>query len=57
LLALTPQGAEALGADKAYDSDRFVAAIKERDMEAVIPPRANRTERANAIGFLTPNAM
>lgn len=44
LLALTPQGAEALGADKAYDSDRFLATIKERGMEAVIPPRTNRTK-------------
>ena len=43
-LALTPQGAEALGADKAYDSNPFLAAIEQRGMQAVIPPRANRTE-------------
>jgi transposase len=43
LLELTPEGAKALGADKGYDSDKFVAAIEARGMEAVIPPRANRT--------------
>ena len=44
LLELTPEGAEALGADKGYDSDKFVAAIQARGMEAVIPPRSNRIE-------------
>ena len=44
LLELTPEGAAALGADKGYDSDKFVAAIQARGMEAVIPPRANRIE-------------
>jgi|CXWL01.1.fsa_nt_gi transposase len=44
LLELTPEGAEALGADKGYDSDKFVAAIQARGMEAVIPPRGNRSE-------------
>lgn len=31
-------------ADKAYDADPFVALLTERGIEAVIPPRANRTE-------------
>jgi transposase len=44
LLELTPEGAEAPGADKGYDSDKFVAALQSRGMEAVIPPRANRIE-------------
>jgi transposase len=29
-------------ADKAYDSDRFIDAIKSKDAEPVIPPRSNR---------------
>lgn len=44
LLALTPAGAEALAADKGYDSDAFVRAVLERGMAAVVPPRANRKE-------------
>jgi len=44
LLALTPEGAEALIGDKGYDSDAFVRAIEARDMDAIIPPRSNRTE-------------
>jgi transposase len=31
-------------ADKAYDSDAFIAAIELQNAEAVIPPRGNRTE-------------
>lgn len=42
LLELTPAGAEALLGDKGYDSDAFVQAIEERNMQAVIPPRSNR---------------
>jgi transposase len=42
LLALTPAGAEALAADKGYDSDEFVQAVLTRGMTVVIPPRANR---------------
>jgi transposase len=34
-LELTPEGAKALGADKGYDSDKFVAAIEARGMEVV----------------------
>ena len=37
-------GAEAFIGDKGYDSDAFVQAIEARGMEAVIPPRSNRTE-------------
>lgn len=44
LLELTPEGAQALGGDKGYDSDRFIAAILARGMEAIIPPRSHRTE-------------
>ncbi len=43
LLALTPEGAEAFIGDKGYDSDAPVQAIEARSMEAVIPPRSNRT--------------
>ena len=32
-------------ADKAYDSDDFVATIEEQGAEAVIPPRSNRKEQ------------
>lgn len=42
LLELTPEGAEALAADKGYDSDKFVEAVLARSLEAVIPPRKNR---------------
>ena len=44
LLSLTPEGAEALIGDKGYDSDALVQAIEARGMEAVIPPRSNRTQ-------------
>ena len=36
-------GAEKFVADKAYDSDAFIAAIKSKEAEAVIPPRSNRS--------------
>ena len=52
LLVLTPQGAEALGADKAYDSDKFLEAIRARGMAAVIPPRANRTATRECDWFI-----
>jgi transposase len=42
LLALTPEGAEALLADKGYDSDAFVQAVQEKGLEVVIPPKSNR---------------
>ena len=32
-------------ADKGYDSDEFLAAVKEQSAEAVIPSRANRIEQ------------
>lgn len=37
--------AQACLADKAYDSDTFLAWLKERGIMAVIPPKANRTEQ------------
>ncbi|MGH8497376.1 MAG: IS5 family transposase [Methylococcales bacterium] len=52
LLALTPEGAEALAGDKAYDSDRFIAAIEARGMEAVIPARSNRTQARECDWFV-----
>jgi transposase len=42
LLALTPEGVEALLADKGYDSDAFVQAVQEKGLEVVIPPKNNR---------------
>jgi len=36
--------AEKMIADKAYDSDQFIEAIKAKDAEPVIPPRSNRNE-------------
>ena len=33
---------EAVLADKGYDSDGFIASLKCREIEAVIPPKANR---------------
>ena len=33
---------DAVLADKGYDSDRFIANLERRDIEAVIPPKANR---------------
>jgi transposase len=44
LLDLTPEGVEAIVGDKGYDSDRLVQAIRERGMEAIIPPRSHRKE-------------
>lgn len=34
-------------ADKAYDSDEFIALIEQLGAEVVIPPKANRTEQRN----------
>lgn len=42
LLQLTPAGAKAILADKAYDSDAFIQAIQNKKMQAVIPSRSNR---------------
>lgn len=36
---------QAVIADKGYDADEFLELIKEQGAEAVIPPRANRTEQ------------
>jgi transposase len=33
---------EAVLADKGYDSDGFLASLERRDIQAVIPPKANR---------------
>lgn len=38
---------EAVIADKAYDSDKFLALIAQMGAAAVIPPKANRTEQRN----------
>lgn len=40
---MTNISAQACLADKAYDSDEFLAWLKERSIVAVIPPKANRT--------------
>lgn len=42
LLALTPEGAEALLADKGYDCDVFIQAISDKGLEPIIPPKSNR---------------
>jgi len=42
MLQLTPTGAAALLGDKGYDSDAFIQAIQDREMQALIPPRNNR---------------
>lgn len=44
LLELAPEETEALGADKGYDCDALIEAIKARGMTAIIPPKTNRTE-------------
>ena len=36
---------EAVVADKAYDSDWFIAFIEQKGGQAVIPPKANRLEQ------------
>ncbi len=53
LLALTPEGAQALIGDKGYDSDAFVRAIEARDRDAVIPPRSHRTKLREVDGFVS----
>jgi transposase len=52
LLALTPEGAEVFCGDKGYDSDALIEAIEARGMEAVIPPRSNRTEPRECNWFI-----
>ena len=42
LLALTPEGAKALLADKGYDCDAFIQAINDKGLEPIIPPKSNR---------------
>ena len=39
---MTGSTAKACLADKGYDSDVFLAWLKEHDIKAVIPPKANR---------------
>lgn len=39
------EATQAVVADKAYDSDEFIALIGQLGAVAVIPPRANRTEQ------------
>ena len=45
LLAALPQAPGAGVADKAYDTNQALAAIAERQAQAVIPPKANRVEQ------------
>ncbi|MGR9087286.1 MAG: IS5 family transposase [Gammaproteobacteria bacterium] len=42
LLALTPEGADALLADKGYDADAFIQAISDKGLEPIIPSKSNR---------------
>jgi transposase len=42
LLELVPEGAQAVMADKAYDCNEVIEAVKKRKMIAVIPPKSNR---------------
>jgi transposase len=52
LLQLTPAGAAALLGDKGYDSDPFIQAIQDREMQAVIPPRNNRLAPRDCAWFV-----
>ena len=36
---------DAVLADKGYDADRFIASLENREIEVVIPPKANRTTK------------
>ena len=42
LLGLIPETAKALMADKAYDANKVIEAVKKRKMIPVIPPKSNR---------------
>lgn len=42
---IAPYDPEAVIADKAYDSNDFVASVEAKDAEAVIPSRRNRKEQ------------
>ena len=42
---VAPHAAEAVIADKGYDSDAFVAFVEVREAEAVIPSKRNRKEQ------------
>jgi len=42
LLQLVPEGAKAFMADKAYDANEVIDAVKKRKMIPVIPPKSNR---------------
>jgi transposase len=42
---MTGSTAQACLTDKAYDSDAFLAWLKERGIKAVIPPKANRKKQ------------
>jgi len=45
LLDKIPDAVDAVIADKGYDSDEFIQSILNRDMEPIVPPRKNRTEK------------
>ena len=42
---ISPYDTDAVVGDKGYDSDKFIAFIKAREAEAVIPSRKNRKEQ------------
>jgi transposase len=44
-MALGEEDPDALLGDKAYDNDPIRADLHDRSIEAVIPPRANRTKK------------
>lgn len=43
-MALGEDDPDAMLADKAYDNNHIRVDLRDRDVKAVIPPRANRTE-------------
>ena len=49
---LTGIQAGALLADKGYDADALLESLKESNIDAVIPPRANRTVQRLCDGYL-----
>ena len=49
---MTGSNAKACLADKGYDSDVFLAWLKEHDIKAVIPPKANRKEQRDCDWWL-----
>lgn len=56
LLAALPQAPGAVVADKAYDTNQALAAIAERQAQALIPPKANRGSSVSTTKTSTPSA-